>query len=89
MERDVFYRTMTEFMHGLTDESGGETVAADDNLFDNGHLSSLSVVQVMSFLEELSGGTLDPARYDLESFSTLDRLYGVLEDLGAPAEAVA
>ncbi|XVQ07060.1 hypothetical protein ACQP1W_31035 [Spirillospora sp. CA-255316] len=89
MERDVFYRTMTEFIHGLTEESGGETVAADDNLFDNGYLSSLAVVQVMVFLEQLSGGSLDPERYDLESFSTLDRLYGILQDLRSVAEAVA
>ncbi|MFD0856206.1 hypothetical protein ACFQ07_28465 [Actinomadura adrarensis] len=89
MEREAFYRTMIEFVNGLTDESGGEKVAPDDNLFDNGYLSSLSVVQVMTFLEELSGGILDPALYDLESFSTLERLYGVLEDLRTPAEAVA
>lgn len=93
MDRETFYREMTRFIAGLHSRPGEQPavveIAPGDNLFDEGHVTSLSVVQVMSYIEKITGSQIDLSEYDIESFSTLSKLYSVMSRQQDKAAATA
>lgn len=81
MDRDAFYQDLRAFIATTNAGAGQEPepclAGPDDNLFDEGLVNSFTVMRLMAHLEQLTGGKLDPASFDIESFSTLDKLYSV------------
>jgi acyl carrier protein len=83
MEREHFYKAMSEFITGLAAERTGEPVTAvigdDDNLFDLGLVNSFTIIQMIVFLEELTGVSIDLSVHELESFYTLRGIYSLAQ----------
>jgi acyl carrier protein len=81
MDRAAFYQETIALLGRLNTLPGEQQaqidVAEEDNLFDEGYLTSFSVAQVMAFIEEMTATAIDPARYGIESFSSLSKLYDV------------
>ena len=83
MDRAAFYQETIDLLGRLNARPGEPAaqldVGEEDNLFDEGYLTSFSVAQVMAFIEETTASRLDPARYGIESFSSLSKLYDVFD----------
>jgi acyl carrier protein len=84
MEREHFYKTMREFIAELAAERTGEPVTTaigeDDNLFDLGLINSFSIIQMIVFIEELTGTSIDLSAHELETFYTLRGIYSLAQD---------
>jgi acyl carrier protein len=83
VNREKFYLDMTEYLETLDEESGELEIAPDDNLFDEGIVTSYSVVKMIAHLEKLVGRPIDVAQYGVERFYTLSGLYDVVLDAEA------
>jgi acyl carrier protein len=84
MERQVFYKTISEFITGLAlgQDAGPATVTAigeDDNLFDRGLVNSFTIIQMIIFLEKLTGISIDLSAHDLEAFYTVRGIYDLVQ----------
>jgi acyl carrier protein len=81
MDQATFYAAVRKFLGKLAgDEKGSSAgaavaVAEDANLFDLGLLDSFSIIQLILFIEELTGTQLTPEVHDPESFYTLRGMY--------------
>ena len=86
MNRDQFYSAMRGALlqlrstYGAGDGLDDDTVDVDDNLFDRGLLTSLTVASLIAILEHWSGAEIDVERYGMEGFFTLRSLYIVFEE---------
>lgn len=84
MEPEPFYKAMREFIIGLAAERTGEPVTMvigeDDNLFDLGLVNSFTIIQMIVFLEELTGVSVDLSEHELETFYTLRGTYSLAQD---------
>jgi acyl carrier protein len=92
MDREAFYQDLRAFIATANAGAGQEPepcfAGPDDNLFDEGLINSFTVVQLMVHLEQVTGSRLNPAGFDIESFSTLRKLYSVVDGLrGSDATA--
>lgn len=84
MEREVFYKAISEFITGLSLERADEPVTAtaigeDDNLFDLGLINSFTIIQMIVYLENLTGISIDLSAHDLESFYTIRGTYDLVQ----------
>jgi len=83
MDRESFYRETAELLGRINSRPGQPVVPAavaeDANLFDEGLLTSLTVVQVMAYIEEQTASRIAPTRYGIEDFSSLRKLYQVFD----------
>jgi acyl carrier protein len=81
MEREPFYKAMREFITELAAERTGEPVTTaigeDDNLFDLGLINSFTIIEMIVFLEELTGVSVDLSAHELETFYTLRGTYSL------------
>ncbi|GIG56001.1 hypothetical protein Lfu02_03730 [Longispora fulva] len=84
MTEAAFYQNMTAFLSQLDDEAGAPDIGPDDNLFDEGLVTSMSVVRIVAHFETLVGHRVDVARHGLERFFTLREMYQLANALGAP-----
>lgn len=87
MDFPTFQRSMTDVLVELDPENERHRTAAlgpDDNLFDEGFVTSFTVLRMLPHLERMAGRTIDVADHDIESFATLRGLYGVVTGPGAP-----
>ncbi|MET1072483.1 MAG: hypothetical protein ABWY11_07550 [Umezawaea sp.] len=78
MDREQFHRNMTDFLADLDQDGDPVEVGPDDNLFDEGLVTSFSVVGMITHLEELVGHPIDVSRYGVERFYTIGGLYEVV-----------
>lgn len=64
-------RFRTSIRHGL--------LGPDDPLISSGIVDSFGVLEVMAFLEDTFGVTIDPSRHELTEFETVNRIAAVVE----------
>ena len=86
MDYPSFQRSMTAVLVELDPETEPARAAAlgpEDNLFDEGLVTSFTVLRMLPHLEEMAGRTIDVADHDIEAFATLRGLYGVVTGSGA------
>jgi acyl carrier protein len=83
VERDAFCKGISEFITGLAEKRIGGPVAAaigeDANLFDLGLVDSFTIIQMIVYLEELTGISIDLSAHDLESFYTIRGIYALVQ----------
>ena len=60
--------------HLRDDQNIDDPIAPDTELFSSGLLDSVSMVGLITFIEERSGATIQPADVTLENFDTIDRI---------------
>jgi acyl carrier protein len=91
MERDAFYKAMSEFIAELAEKRTGEPVTIvigeDDNLFDLGLVDSFTIIQMIVYLEDLSGVSIDLSEHDLESFYTIHGICDLVQGTDAGSAA--
>jgi len=58
---------------------GGGTLAFDRPLISSGVIDSFGVLEVMAFLEDTFGITIDPNRHELTEFETVDSIAMLVE----------
>ena len=75
MDFNDFVKRFEEFVTEVDPDRSLSGAGPHDNLFDLGVLDSFTVVRVIVFLEELTGSPIDLGQADIESFSTIDRIY--------------
>ncbi len=84
MDRATFTQNLTEFLIGLDDDPSEDLrFGPGDNLFDEGVVTSISVVRMISHVEELIGTRIDLAQHSIERFFTLDSIYDLATEIGA------
>ncbi|WDZ85830.1 acyl carrier protein [Micromonospora cathayae] len=86
MERETFQRLVTEYLTAL-DDAGEDAepleIRPDDNLFDVGVVTSLSMIKLIGHISDVTGTSIDLSRYSIESFYTIDSIYDVVERAAA------
>lgn len=73
--REEFVREFGAWVKELNPDIDPSELRADENLFDAGVLDSFSVLRVIMFVEQLRGAEVDLEEANIESFSSLDRIY--------------
>ena len=63
------------------------TIVADTDLLLTGLVDSLGVVEVVGWLQDRTGVTIDPMDVVLENFQTVDRMVALVERLLAERAA--
>jgi acyl carrier protein len=56
----------------------GRTIGDDDALFSSGIIDSFGVLELIAFLEDTFGVTIDTARHDLREFDTVAKIRELL-----------
>lgn len=59
-----------------------EPVDGDTELFSSGLLDSVSMVGLITFIEERTGATIQPGDVTLDNFDTVERIRAYVESLG-------
>lgn len=59
-----------------------EPVDAGTELFSSGLLDSVSMVGLITFIEERTGATIQPGDVTLDNFDTVERIQAYVESLG-------
>lgn len=59
-----------------------EPVDAETELFSSGLLDSVSMVSLITFIEERSGATIQPGDVTLDNFDTVERIQTYVQSLG-------
>jgi acyl carrier protein len=57
----------------------GGRIAPDDPLISTGVIDSFGVLEMIAFLEDTFGVTIDPTRHELTEFETVDRIVDLVE----------
>ncbi|PRY30503.1 hypothetical protein [Pseudosporangium ferrugineum] len=82
IERSQFISAFEEFVAGIGPDRSITALQPGDNLFDAGVLDSFTVVRVIVFLEELLGRPVDLDDAGIDSFATMDSIYGTFVATG-------
>jgi len=61
----------------------GRTFGDDDPLFSSGVIDSFGVLELIAFLEDQFGISIDTARHDLREFDTVNKVCRLVDALGA------
>jgi len=64
----------------------GRTFGDDEPLFSSGVIDSFGVLELIAFLEDRFGITIDTAQHDLKEFDTLNKICRLVEEVGAGSE---
>ena len=59
-----------------------ETIDAGTELFSSGLLDSVSMVGLITFIEERTGATIQPGDVTLDNFDTVERIQAYVANLG-------
>lgn len=59
-----------------------ETIDAGTELFSSGLLDSVSMVGLITFIEERTGATIQPGDVTLDNFDTVERIQAYVATLG-------
>jgi acyl carrier protein len=81
MEQSVVIRGFLEsrFRSAMAGRSFGD----DDPLFSSGVIDSFGVLELIAFLEDTFGVTIDTGLHDLKEFDSLTKICDLLNRLGA------
>ncbi len=63
--------------------TGGRDVANDEPLIENGVMTSLQTVEMVTFLEEEFGVTIEDEEFDEENFASVDSIATLVEGKAA------
>ena len=63
--------------------TGGRDVANDETLIDNGVMTSLQTVELVTFLEEEFGIVVEDEEFDEENFGSVDAIATLVEGKAA------
>ena len=63
--------------------TGGRDVANDEPLIDNGVMTSLQTVEMVTFLEDEFGITVEDEEFDEENFGSVDAIATLVEGKAA------
>lgn len=63
--------------------TGGRDVANDEPLIENGVMTSLQTVEMVMFLEEEFGITIEDEEFDEENFASVDSIATLVEGKAA------
>ncbi|MEV4211208.1 hypothetical protein [Micromonospora sp. NPDC049662] len=81
MDKAAFYRNTSEFVLANRPDSGEPApmaeVPANENLFDLGLVTSYSMLELVNFVEQLSGREIDILNSDITRLFTLEGIYDV------------
>jgi acyl carrier protein len=61
----------------------GRTIGDDDRLFSAGIIDSFGVLELIAFLEDTFGISIDTARHDLTEFDTIAKIAALVERVRA------
>jgi acyl carrier protein len=61
----------------------GRSIGDDDALFSAGVIDSFGVLELIAFLEDEFGVTIDTAVHDLREFDTVNKICRLVDSLGA------
>jgi len=79
-------QTITEFVvKRFRSAIPGGRIAPDDPLISSGVIDSFGVLEVIAFLEDAFGVTIDPTRHELSEFETVNRMAELVQN--APRRA--
>lgn len=67
--------------HLRDDQNIDDPISPDTELFSSGLLDSVSMVGLITFIEERSGATIPPADVTLENFDTIARIVAYVATL--------
>ncbi|MTH35108.1 acyl carrier protein [Paracoccus limosus] len=59
-----------------------EALDGDTELFSSGLLDSVSMVSLITFIEERTGATIQPGDVTLDNFDTVERIRAYVDSLG-------
>jgi methoxymalonate biosynthesis acyl carrier protein len=77
--RAEFIRATGDFLRQMN-PSGPQAFGPDDDLFTLGLVDSLRLVELIVFMEELTGREIPVEDYSIASFYTLNNLYALVSD---------
>ncbi len=63
--------------------TGGRDVANDELLIENGEMTSLQTVELVTFLEDEFGITVEDDEFDEENFGSVDAIAALVEGKAA------
>ena len=63
--------------------TGGRDVANDEPLIENGVMTSLQTVEMVTFLEDEFGVTIEDEEFDEENFASVDSIATLVEGKAA------
>jgi acyl carrier protein len=73
-----------EFLHSrFRSALAGRTLSDDDRLFSSGTIDSFGVLELIAFLEDTFGVTIDTARHDLHEFDSISKIIELLDRVRA------
>ena len=81
MQRSVVVRGFLESR--FRSAMAGRTFSDDDALFSSGVIDSFGVLELIAFLEDTFGITIDTGLHDLKEFDSLNKICDLLDRLGA------
>jgi acyl carrier protein len=75
MERQQFVDSMTAYLRGKRPDGDGQALTPDASLWDLGYLDSVSMVELIMFVEGLLGGNVMIDTSDVRSFGSIQAVY--------------
>jgi acyl carrier protein len=78
-----------EFLAGLLrqNQDDASSLSDSDSLVLSGRLTSLDVVDTLTFLEERFGFEMDPIDFDQKKFDSVNSIVAMLEEAGVKRES--
>lgn len=74
------HETVTAFiLRRFRSSLRGGRVRPDDPLISTGVIDSFGVLEMIAFLEDTFGVTIDPTRHELTEFETVNRIVDLVE----------
>jgi acyl carrier protein len=61
----------------------GRAIGDDDRLFSSGIIDSFGVLELIAFLEDSFGVTIDTTRHDLKEFDSINKIVELLDRVRA------
>jgi len=55
-------------------KDGEYSISKEENLFENGFLDSMGVLEIISLIEEMSGKDFNPELFIMENFQTINAI---------------
>jgi acyl carrier protein len=75
MEQQQFVAQMTEYLRSRRPEADSAALTPEANLWDLGYLDSVSMVELVWFVETLLGGNVMLDTSDVRSFGSIQAVY--------------
>jgi acyl carrier protein len=80
-DREQFYESFTAFLQTLAPKRGLPPPAPDTHLWEAGYLNSFALMEVVVYLEEVTGREIPLGPNMLSTFFTVRRIYDAHVDV--------